>query len=218
MTSLSFKTQFAKTPVPYPTALATMQEAVLNQQQNHSHQGLLWFLEHPPIYTAGTSAKSQDLLGIKDIPVFQTGRGGQYTYHGPGQQIVYIVFDLKKWQRDVRAYVDHLQKWLIAVLAALDVPARCHKDRIGIWVDTKKGEAKIAAIGIRISRWIASHGIAFNIKPDLDHFKGIVPCGISDFGVTSLYDLGIEIEQEKLQLLMIEKFAETFHVNCGGHA
>ncbi|AIT06492.1 octanoyltransferase [Sphingomonas taxi] len=173
---------------PYDEALATMEaraEAVLAGEARE----LIWLLEHPPIYTAGTSASSGDLIDAR-FPVVATGRGGKYTYHGPGQRIVYLVLDLGKRGRDVRCFVHGVEGWVIAALAELGVTAFRAEGRVGIWTRDGGAEAKIGAIGVRVRRWITLHGLAVNVAPDLSHFNGIIPCGLPDFAVTSLVDLG----------------------------
>lgn len=173
---------------PYDEALATMEaraEAVLAGEARE----LIWLLEHPPIYTAGTSASSGDLIDAR-FPVVATGRGGKYTYHGPGQRIVYLVLDLGKRGRDVRCFVHGVEGWVIAALAKLGVTAFRAEGRVGIWTRDGGAEAKIGAIGVRVRRWITLHGLAVNVAPDLSHFNGIIPCGLPDFAVTSLADLG----------------------------
>jgi lipoyl(octanoyl) transferase len=173
---------------PYDEALATMEaraEAVLAGEARE----LIWLLEHPPIYTAGTSASPGDLIDAR-FPVATTGRGGKYTYHGPGQRIVYLVLDLGKRGRDVRCFVHGVEGWVIAALAELGVTAFRAEGRVGIWTRDGGPEAKIGAIGVRVRRWITLHGLAVNVAPDLGHFGGIVPCGLPDFAVTSLADLG----------------------------
>ena len=173
---------------PYDEALATMEaraEAVLAGEARE----LIWLPEHPPIYTAGTSASSGDLIDAR-FPVVATGRGGKYTYHGPGQRIVYLVLDLGKRGRDVRCFVHGVEGWVIAALAELGVTAFRAEGRVGIWTRDGGAEAKIGAIGVRVRRWITLHGLAVNVAPDLSHFNGIVPCGLPDFAVTSLADLG----------------------------
>jgi lipoyl(octanoyl) transferase len=171
--------------VPYEAAVAGMEEraAAIGAGQRPE---LVWFLEHPPLYTAGTSAKPSDLLDASRFPVYASGRGGQYTYHGPGQLVAYVLLDLNKRGRDVRLYVHRLEAWAIAALAAYDVVGERREGRPGIWITKQQGDAKIAAIGVRVRRWITYHGIAVNICPDLSHFAGIVPCGIADADVTSL--------------------------------
>ncbi|WP_395831890.1 lipoyl(octanoyl) transferase LipB [Elstera sp.] len=175
---------------PYPDALAAM-DARADAIHAGTADELIWLLEHPPLYTAGTSAQTEDLLDPR-FPVYDAGRGGQYTYHGPGQRVVYLMLDLKARGRDVRAYVTALEEWIIQSLARLGVTGERRQGRVGIWV--QRGplkEDKIAAIGVRIRRWVTLHGIAINVSPDLSHFTGIVPCGIQEHGVTSLADLGL---------------------------
>lgn len=176
-----------------------------------SARELVWFLQHPPLYTAGTSAKAEDLLTPERFPVYQTGRGGQYTYHGPGQRVVYLMLDLNQRGKDVRAYVANLERWLIAALARLDVVADVREDRVGLWVEHPGGqEDKIAAIGVRIRRWVTSHGIALNVAPDLEHFAGIVPCGIQAHGVTSLAALGKDSDMHSADQALITAFSAVF--------
>lgn len=175
--------------VAYPDALSYM-----DRRQTTIHQGareLIWMLEHPPLYTGGTSADPAELLS-EQFPVYDTGRGGRYTYHGPGQRVGYVMLDLAKRGKDVRCYVHALEGWVIDALAEFGVAARRAEGRIGIWCDNGSGqEAKIGAIGVRIRKWVTAHGFAVNVAPDLSHFSGIVPCGISQYPVTSLADLGI---------------------------
>jgi len=182
--------------IPYPEALAEMEKrhsAILAGEK----PDLIWFLEHPPLYTAGTSSVPTELLSGA-FPVYETGRGGRHTYHGPGQRVGYLMLDLKKRNKDIRAFVQALENWVIAALAEFDVEARPEEGRIGIWCDTPEGqEAKIGAIGIRIRKWITMHGFSVNIDPDLSHFDGIIPCGISEYPVTSLKQLGIETNLAK---------------------
>lgn len=202
------------TPVPYLDAVQAM-EARVAAIADGSASELVWLLEHPPLYTAGTSAKAADLLTAR-FPVFETGRGGQYTYHGPGQRIAYAMLDLKRRKPDVRAYVASLEEWIIRALAAFNVKGERREDRVGVWVkrpDKGDGyEDKIAAIGVRLKRWVAFHGIAVNIDPDLMHFSGIVPCGVGDprYGVTSLVDLGLPVTMHDLDLALRQAFDEVF--------
>jgi lipoyl(octanoyl) transferase len=172
-------------PVLYEAAVAAMEERAAAIGAGRGPE-LVWLLEHPPLYTAGTSAKTSDLLDASRFPVYMSGRGGQYTYHGPGQLVAYVMFDLNKRGRDVRNYVHRLEAWAIAALAVYGVTGERREGRPGIWVRKRHGDAKIAAIGVRVRRWITYHGIAVNICPDLSHFSGIVPCGIADADVTSL--------------------------------
>lgn len=173
-------------PIPYQEAVATMEERVAAIRDGTADE-LVWLLEHPPLYTAGTSAKDSDLLDPR-FPVFQTGRGGQLTYHGPGQRVAYVMLDLKKRQNapDVKKYVWQLEEWIIRALARFGMKGERREGRVGIWVANSEGESKIAAVGVRIRHWVTYHGISINVDPDLSHFSGIVPCGISEHGVTSL--------------------------------
>ena len=180
-------------PVDYETALVEMDQRAADIQAKAKRERI-WLLCHPPLYTAGTSAKSDDLIDAR-FPVYSAGRGGQYTYHGPGQRVAYLNLDLNQRGKDVRRYVSALESWIINALADFGVAGRRADGRIGIWTDTRDGrEAKIAAIGVRVHRWVTLHGVAINVSPDLSHFGGIVPCGISDFGVTSLQDLGKQVD------------------------
>ncbi|MDB5545843.1 MAG: lipoate-protein ligase, partial [Hyphomicrobiales bacterium] len=177
---------------------------------------LVWLLEHPPLYTAGVSSKPGDLLDATRFPVFETGRGGQFTYHGPGQRVAYVMLDLKRRTPDVRAFVAALEDWITATLAAFNVRGERREDRVGVWVarpDKGAGaEDKIAAIGIRLRRWVTFHGISLNVEPELDHFGGIVPCGISvaRYGVTSLVDLGLPITMPEVDSALRAAFEEIF--------
>jgi lipoyl(octanoyl) transferase len=180
----------ASVPVPYPDALKAMERRVAGIETGESSE-LIWLLEHPPLYTAGTSAPESELLDPA-FPVYQAGRGGRFTYHGPGQRVVYVLCDLRERGRDLRAYVRRLEEWIICVLGEFGIQGERRGGRVGIWVDHKGREEKIAAIGVRIRRWIAYHGLSFNVNPDLSHYKGIVPCGLPDFGITSLHALGIK--------------------------
>jgi lipoyl(octanoyl) transferase len=177
---------------------------------------LCWLLEHPPLYTAGTSARDEDLLTPGRLPVFRTGRGGQYTYHGPGQRIGYVMLDLQRRGPDLRAYIGRLEEWLIRTLARFDVRGERRDGRIGIWVVKPDGEeAKIGALGVRVRRWVTYHGVALNLAPDLGHFAGIVPCGIRDAGVTSLADLGLKVSMSDLNAALIDAFEEVFEKPAG---
>ncbi len=179
----------------------------------------LWLLEHPPLYTAGTSAKRDDLLTPDRFPVYDAGRGGQYTYHGPGQRVGYVMMDLKRRALppgpDIRCYVHDLEEWLICTIAHFGVKAERREGRIGLWVARKNElglvqEDKIAALGIRVRRWVSFHGIALNVNPDLSHFTGIVPCGISQFGVTSLHAQGVKVSMSDVDKVLIEEFKNVF--------
>lgn len=179
----------------------------------------VWLLEHPPLYTAGTSANESDLLDHNRFPVFEARRGGEYTYHGPGQRVAYAMLDLNTRERDVRKYVNQLEEWIILTLAEFGVKGERREGRVGVWVvrpdrpplpDGSPAEDKIAAIGVRIRRWVTFHGISINVEPDLSHFNGIVPCGISDYGVTSLVDLGIPVTMTDVDIALRETFSQVF--------
>ena len=198
--------------VAYDDAVATMEARVAAIRAGDAPE-LVWLLEHPPLYTAGTSAKPEDLLEGNRFPVHQTGRGGQFTYHGPGQRVCYVMLDLQKRTPDIRRFIRSLEHWVILALAAFNVKGVRRNDRVGIWVDRGAGrEDKIAAIGVRIRRWVTFHGVAINVEPDLSHFDGIVPCGIADqgFGVTSLVDLGLPVTMADLDVAMAETFQDVF--------
>ena len=190
--------------VEYPDALAWMEARATSVAVNEAREAI-WLLEHPPLYTAGTSADPKELLDNR-FPVFAAGRGGRYTYHGPGQRVVYLVLDVGKRGRDVRCFVHAVEDWVIATLAQLGVPARRVPGRVGIWTDCRGQEAKIGAIGIRIRRWVSLHGFALNIAPNLSHFGGIVPCGLPDFPVTSLADLGVVIDNSAFDEALLNSF------------
>ena len=175
--------------IPYPVALAAMEERAAAIRAGTASE-LVWMVEHPPLFTAGTSAAPEELMNPAGFPVFEAGRGGRFTYHGPGQRVGYLMLDLDKRGRDIRHFVCSLEGWLIASLARLGIAARREAGRIGLWVGEGQDEAKIAAIGVRVRRWVTLHGFSINVAPDLSHFGGIVPCGISEFGVTSLAALG----------------------------
>ncbi|WP_017670890.1 lipoyl(octanoyl) transferase LipB [Blastomonas sp. AAP53] len=198
----------------YPDALAEMEAR--NQAIERGEAGeLLWLLEHPPLYTGGTSADPAELLS-QQFPVFDTGRGGRYTYHGPGQRVGYVLLDLRRRGKDVRCFVHALEGWVIAALADLGVSARRAEGRVGIWTDTLNGqEAKIGAIGVRVRRWVTMHGFAVNVNPDLSHFGGIVPCGIAEYPVTSLADLGISASMADLDAALA-RHADAFLAALGG--
>ncbi len=182
--------------VSYPDALEKMQAHVKDIQ--NGGQDCIWLLEHPALYTAGTSAKPDDLLDAGQFPVYETGRGGQFTYHGPGQRVAYVMMDLNRRTPDVRLYVKMLESWIIGTLAEFGLQGFQRDGRVGIWVNTPTGEAKIAAIGVRVSKWVTYHGIALNVNPDLTHYSGIIPCGLPQFGVTSLHELGLNVSMAKV--------------------
>src|SRR5215472_1845112 len=171
---------------------------------------LVWLLEHPPLYTAGTSARREDLLDPDRLPVYRAGRGGRYTYHGPGQRVVYVMLDLARRGRDVRCYVHDLEEWGIRTVARFGITGERREGRVGIWVGSGTGEAKIAAIGVRVRRWVTYHGMAINIDPELDHFRGIIPCGIAEHGVTSLAALGVHATMADIDAALRASFEQVF--------
>ncbi|MGP1354682.1 MAG: lipoyl(octanoyl) transferase LipB [Parasphingopyxis sp.] len=191
---------------PYPEALAEMEARAAAIRRGEANE-CIWLLEHPPLYTAGTSADPAELLSAERFPVYTAGRGGRYTYHGPGQRIVYVMLDLAKRGRDVRCFVHALEGWVIDSLAELGVDARRAEGRIGIWTDDGDKEAKIGAIGVRIRKWISFHGFALNVAPDLSHFDGIVPCGIAEYPVTSLEKLGAVTDMAKIDATIKRNFS-----------
>jgi len=201
-------------PVDYPQAVAAMEARAAAIAEGRATE-LVWLLEHPPLYTSGTSGQAHDLLEPR-FPVFATGRGGQLTYHGPGQRVAYVMLDLKRRRPDVRAYVAALEEWIIRTLSAFNVCGERREDRVGVWVkrpDKGAGfEDKIAAIGVRLKRWVSFHGIAINVEPDLGHFSAIVPCGVADprYGVTSLVDLGHPIGLAEVDIVLRRSFEEVF--------
>lgn len=207
----------APAPVPYDEAVAVMEDRVAAIHAGEAEE-MIWLLEHPPLYTAGVSARPDDLIDAR-FPVFQTGRGGQYTYHGPGQRVAYVMLDLNRRGRDVRAFVRGLEQWIIAALAAFNVEADVRDGRVGVWVERRfvgddgaprTREDKIAAIGVKVRRWVSFHGISLNVEPDLDHFDGIVPCGIREHGVTSLADLGLIATMDDADAALKAGFERVF--------
>lgn len=198
---------------PYPVALETMRARAADIANGKAGE-LIWLVEHPPLYTAGTSAKSSDLLLPEKFPVFEAGRGGQYTYHGPGQRVAYTMLDLTQRGRDIRCLVSGLEQWVIDTLAAYNITGERRQDRIGVWVQRPErgpgAEDKIAAIGVRVSRWVSFHGISLNINPDLNHYEGIVPCGIADQGVTSFEDLGHLVSMAEVDSTLKSTFEHLF--------
>ena len=199
--------------VGYPEAMSAM-DAHVRAIRETGAGDLVWLLEHPPLYTAGTSARAEDLLAPDRFPVFQTGRGGQFTYHGPGQRVAYVMLDLTRQRQDVRWFVDNLEEWLITTLSAFGVDGHRRRDQPGVWVSGARGEAatqaKIAALGVRLRRWVSSHGISLNVAPDLSHFSGIVPCGVSDAGVTSLAALGVTADMAEFDAALRTAFEKQF--------
>ena len=202
----------------YATALAFMEERAGAIRAGTAGE-MVWLVEHPPLYTAGTSARPADLIDPHRFPVFAAGRGGEYTYHGPGQRVAYVMLDLKRRREDVRAFVAALEEWIIQTLAAFSVRGERREDRVGVWVvrpdrppmpNGAPAEDKIAAIGIRLRKWVSFHGIAINVEPDLTHFGGIVPCGVADHGVTSLVDLGLPVTMTDLDVALKTAFETVF--------
>ena len=204
--------------VEYSMALERMDSHV-HQMINGKAAEKIWLLEHPALYTAGTSAKKKDLIETNRFPVFETNRGGQFTYHGPGQRVAYVMLDLNKRGKDIKAFVEKLEAWIIHTLAEFNVVGQTRIGRVGIWVErtdkpkTVNGlpeEEKIAAIGIRLRKWVTFHGLSINVDPDLTHFQGIVPCGIKDHGVTSLVDLGLPVSMTDLDNALKKSFSKVF--------
>ncbi len=207
--------------VPYPAALAAMKTRAAAIAAGEASEAV-WLLEHPPLYTAGTSAAAGDLLAPDRFPVYEAGRGGQYTYHGPGQRVAYVMLDLRERGRDVRCFVQGLEGWLIDTLASFNIRGERREGRIGVWVSRPdKGPAredKIAAIGVRVSRWVSFHGVALNVMPELEHFGGIVPCGVTDQGVTSFHDLGHLASMEEVDIALRAAFEHRFGPTIGRRA
>ncbi len=218
--------KISKELVDYAHAVAVMEERIQDIRDGRQDE-LVWLLEHPPLYTAGTSAKESDLINGNRFPVYKTGRGGQYTYHGPGQRVAYVMLDLKKRTPDVKLFVKNLEQWIIDTLAEFGVKGEVRDGRVGVWVQesgsekpgigvgTRRNiksaaESKIAAVGIRIRRWVTYHGISINISPDLSHYSGIIPCGIRDYGITSLQGIGIETTMDKFDKQLIKSFHKIF--------
>lgn len=203
----------SNTPVPYPDAVAVMIARADAIRDKHAAE-LVWLLEHPPIYTAGTSANPEDLRDPNRLPVFETDRGGKYTYHGPGQRIAYLMLDLKRFDNDIRRLITNLEGWLIDTLARFNVKGEIRQDRVGLWVQRKtltgERDYKIAAIGLRVRRGVTIHGISLNVEPDMDHYAGIVPCGINEHGLTSLVDLGLPVTMEEVDMALQATFEKRF--------
>jgi lipoyl(octanoyl) transferase len=212
----------ADAPVPYDEAVAAMERQVAAIRDGGAPE-LVWLLEHPPLYTAGTSARAEDLLDPARLPVYRSGRGGQYTYHGPGQRIAYVMLDLDRRGRDVRCHVWRLEEWIIRTLARLDVAGERRDGRVGVWIAGSDGrDDKIAAIGVRVRHWVSYHGVALNIDPDLEHYRGIVPCGIdprsSGHGVTSLSRLGVAASMAEVDRMLRDTFDDVFEEPAGCRA
>ncbi|OJX13027.1 MAG: lipoate-protein ligase B [Caedibacter sp. 37-49] len=193
----------------YPVALQMMEERVKEILEKQGREQII-LLEHPALYTAGTSAKSQELVKAGSFPVYTTGRGGKYTYHGPGQRVVYVMLDLREREKDIRAFVAALEEWIIQSLKILDIHSERREGRIGLWVEHQGTEKKIAAIGIRLKQWVSFHGIAVNVAPNLNHYQGIIPCGINEYGVTSLRALGSEASLIDLDQALYTTFEKIF--------
>jgi lipoyl(octanoyl) transferase len=200
-------------PVAYPEAVAIMEARAAAIADGQAAE-LIWLLEHPPLYTAGVSAKGSDLLDAGRFPVFESGRGGQYTYHGPGQRVAYVMLDLTHRRRDVRAFVAALEAWVIQALAAFNLEGQVRDGRVGVWVERKgpgwSREDKIAAIGVKLRRWVSFHGVSLNVEPDLGHFAGIVPCGVTEHGVTSLVDQGLIATLDDADAALRAAFEQVF--------
>ncbi|KAB7615550.1 lipoyl(octanoyl) transferase LipB [Amylibacter sp. SFDW26] len=206
------------TYIDYPSAIAQMEDHV-DQMIKGERTEQIWLLEHPPLYTAGTSANVTDLVDPNRFPVYDTKRGGQYTYHGPGQRIAYAMLDLNHRGKDVRKFVSMLENWVIQTLAEFGVQGERREGRVGVWVVRKDKpltalgahpEDKIAAIGVRLRKWVSFHGISINVEPELDHYSGIIPCGIAEHGVTSLVDLGLPVTMDDVDIVLKRKFTEVF--------
>lgn len=200
--------------VPYPEAVAAMETRAAAIADGTAGE-MVWLLEHPPLYTAGVSAKDSDLLEPGRFPVFPSARGGQFTYHGPGQRVAYVMLDLTSRQRDVRAFVGSLEAWVIGALARFNVEGQIRDGRVGVWVERRTPgfpprEDKIAAIGVKLRRWVSFHGVSLNVEPELDHFSGIVPCGQTEHGVTSLVDLGLPVTMDEADEALKASFREVF--------
>jgi len=199
----------SQAPIPYPEAVAAMEGRAAAIAEGRAGE-LVWLLEHPPLYTAGVSAKPGDLLDSQRFPIFRSGRGGQFTYHGPGQRVAYVMLDLTQRSRDVRAFVAALEAWIIGALARMGVEGQVRNDRVGVWVERPGREDKVAAIGVKLRRWVSFHGISLNVAPDLEHFGGIVPCGVTEHGVTSLADLGTAATLQEADAALLASFSEIF--------
>lgn len=216
MTNGRFLWEISKKPVPYPVALTRMQSLAREIRAGEAAERV-WLLEHPPLFTAGTSARAEDLFNPHHYPTYDAGRGGQWTYHGPGQRIAYVLLDLHNAHgevraRDVRSYVHGLEEWVIRTLSAFGLKGECREGRVGVWViDPATGqEEKIAAIGVRVSRWVSWHGVSINLNPRMSDFEGIVPCGIREFGVTSFEKLGLAVTLAQLDAALAESWRAVF--------
>ena len=201
-------------PVPYEAAVAAMEARAAAIHRGEARE-LVWLLEHPPLYTAGVSARPADLIDANRFPVFESGRGGQFTYHGPGQRVAYVMLDLTRRRRDVRAFVQALEAWVIGALARFNVTGEIRDGRVGVWVERRQPgvpprEDKIAAIGVKLRHWVSFHGVSLNVEPDLSHFAGIVPCGQTEHGVTSLVDLGLPVMMDEADAALKASFEAVF--------
>ena len=201
----------SRAPVAYPDAVAAMEARAAAIAEGRAGE-LVWLLEHPALYSAGVSARASDLIEPDRFPVFQSGRGGQFTYHGPGQRVAYVMLDLTRRRRDVRAFVAALEAWVIGALDTFNVKGEIREGRIGVWVERRNPprEDKIAAIGVKLRRWVSFHGISLNVEPDLAHFGGIVPCGVTEHGVTSLVDLGLPVTMDEADAALKTSFRRVF--------
>ncbi|MGE3907091.1 MAG: lipoyl(octanoyl) transferase LipB [Reyranellaceae bacterium] len=208
-TAGSLEWRISDAPVDYARAVEEMEARVAAIRAGTAREAV-WLLEHPALYTAGTSARQSDLIDPGRLPVFRSGRGGQFTYHGPGQRVGYVMLDLRRRGADIRSYVQGLEEWLIRALARFHVRGERREGRVGVWVVDGGREAKIAALGVRVRHWVSFHGVSLNVDPDLGHYAGIVPCGISQHGVTSLARLGIVVSMPEVDMVLRETFEEVF--------
>jgi lipoyl(octanoyl) transferase len=201
--------QTSSLPIEYPDAVSLMEKRIAQIYDNHTPE-LVWLLEHPAIYTSGSSASANELFNPAKIPVYSTGRGGKHTYHGPGQRIIYLMLDLRKREQDLHKYISNLEDWIIASLNEIGIDSKRKDGLIGVWTNSSKGEKKIAAIGVRVRKWITYHGISINVDPELSYYNGIIPCGIKEFGITSLKQLGCNISYDELDQILRRKFDDFF--------
>tara|TARA_B100000686_G_scaffold116504_1_gene123827 strand:+ start:13725 stop:14375 length:651 start_codon:yes stop_codon:yes gene_type:complete len=193
----------------YSSAIKIMNNYIKDIKENKSDE-IIWLLEHPSVYTSGRSAKNNHILNTKTIPVINTSRGGQVTYHGPGQRIIYVMLNLNNREKDIRKYISTLEKWMIISLEKIDIKAYTIKNRIGLWVKGPKGESKIGAIGVKISKWITGHGISININPNLSYYNGIIPCGLKEYPITSIRELGSEIKMYEFDAIIKQTAKNIF--------
>lgn len=195
---------------PYQETVEQMTGVAASLAQNPDAPEEVWLLQHPPLYTRGTSAKDSDLIEKDRFPIYDANRGGQFTYHGPGQRVIYVMVDLKRRTPDIRLFINRLESWIQSVLTHFGIAAEPRQDRVGLWVPTDGGEKKIAALGVRVHKWVTYHGVALNVHPDLSHFSGIVPCGLAGYGVTSLHDLGVFASLTHVDDVLQETFSDFF--------